>query len=358
MSFLKLENVGKSFGAFRALRNINLDAEAGAFVVLLGPSGCGKSTLLRLISGLTEDHEGEIHIGDRRVTALDPKDRRVAMVFQSYALYPHLNVARNISFGMEINRVPRAERTRKVQEAARALQLEPLLGRLPSQLSGGQRQRVAIARCLVREPDLFLFDEPLSNLDAKLRHETRVELKQLHQRLRATTIYVTHDQHEAMTLATQVVLMRDGEIVQAGTPLELYNRPVNRFAATFIGFPQINLMAGRLAPEAGGVRFTGAGMDVLLPASILDSPLTAPIDVELGLRPESGALAADAPHQLLTVDYVEPTGADIYVNGHIDGRPAVVRLDRSAIVAPGDQLPVRWRLADASVFALASGNRL
>jgi multiple sugar transport system ATP-binding protein len=358
MSFLKLENVSKSFGQFKALNNINLEAEAGAFVVLLGPSGCGKSTLLRLITGLTEDHEGEIHINERRVTDLDPKDRKVAMVFQSYALYPHLSVAKNISFGMEINRVPRADRDRRVNEAARALQLDSMLHRLPSQLSGGQRQRVAIARCLVREPDLFLFDEPLSNLDAKLRHETRVELKQLHQRLKATTIYVTHDQHEAMTLATQVVLMKDGEIVQIGTPLDLYNRPVNRFAATFIGFPQINLMPGRLTPEAGGARFTGAGMDILLPSATLRRPITAPIDVELGLRPESGGLATGTPHQSLIVDYVEPTGADLYVNGKVEGRDTVVRLDRSSGVTPGDTVPVEWRLADASIFDLKSGNRL
>src|SRR6218665_1967289 len=225
------------------------------------------------------------------------------MVFQSYALYPHLSVARNISFGMEINRVPKAERDRRTLEAAKALQLETMLHRLPSQLSGGQRQRVAIGRCLVREPDLFLFDEPLSNLDAKLRHETRVELKQLHQRLKATTIYVTHDQHEAMTLATQVVLMKDGEIVQIGTPLDLYNRPVNRFAATFIGFPQINLMPGRLAPEAGSARFIGAGMDLLLPATIFGGAITAPVDVELGLRPATGGLATGTPHQPAAFHY-------------------------------------------------------
>jgi multiple sugar transport system ATP-binding protein len=181
------------------------------------------------------------------------------MVFQSYALYPHLSVAKNISFGMEINRVPRAERDRRVQEAAKALQLETMLNRLPSQLSGGQRQRVAIGRCLVREPDLFLFDEPLSNLDAKLRHDTRVELKHLHQRLKATTVYVTHDQHEAMTLATQVVLLKDGEIVQIASPTELYSHPVNRFAATFIGSPQINLVKGELTADG---RFKGAGLDV------------------------------------------------------------------------------------------------
>ncbi len=358
MSFLKLENVSKSFGQVPVLKNINLEAEAGAFVVLLGPSGCGKSTLLRLITGLTEDHEGEIYIGDRRVTDLDPKDRKVAMVFQSYALYPHLSVARNISFGMEINRMPKAERDRRVLEAARALQLEPLLNRLPSQLSGGQRQRVAIGRCLVREPDLFLFDEPLSNLDAKLRHETRVELKHLHQRLKATTVYVTHDQHEAMTLGTQVVLMRAGEIVQTGTPLKLYSRPNSKFTATFIGSPEVNLMPGRLEPSPDGPVFTGAGMRVVLPRSIFDTEITAPIDVELGLRPESARLADGAGHQMVTVEYTEPTGADLFVNAHTDGAPVVARLDRALQLSPGDSIAIEWRLADASVFDKVTGNRL
>ena len=358
MSFLKLENISKSFGAVPVLKNINLEAEAGAFVVLLGPSGCGKSTLLRLITGLTEDHEGEIHIGDRRVTDLDPKDRKVAMVFQSYALYPHLNVARNISFGMEINRLPKAERNRRVLEAARALQLEPLLDRLPSQLSGGQRQRVAIGRCLVREPDLFLFDEPLSNLDAKLRHETRVELKHLHQRLKATTVYVTHDQHEAMTLGTQVVLMRAGEIVQTGTPLELYGRPNSKFTATFIGSPEINLMPGRLEPSDEGPVFTGAGMRLVLPRAIFDADVTVPMDVELGLRPESAGLADGTPHQILTVEYTEPTGADLFVNGTAEGIPIVVRLDRALDLQPGAAVPITWRMQDASVFDIASGKRV
>jgi len=358
MSFLKLENVSKSFGQVPVLKNINLEAEAGAFVVLLGPSGCGKSTLLRLITGLTEDHEGEIYIGDRRVTDLDPKDRKVAMVFQSYALYPHLSVARNISFGMEINRLPRAERDRRVLEAARALQLEPLLNRLPSQLSGGQRQRVAIGRCLVREPDLFLFDEPLSNLDAKLRHETRVELKHLHQRLKATTVYVTHDQHEAMTLGTQVVLMRAGEIVQTGTPLELYSRPNSRFTATFIGSPEINLMPGRLEPSPEGPVFTGAGMRLVLPPSIFDTDIAGPREVELGLRPESARLAPETGHQVLKVDYAEPTGADLFVNGKAGDATIVARLDRALRVQPGDALPVEWRLEDASVFDVETGRRL
>jgi len=355
MSFLKLEHVSKSFGNFKALDDVSFEAPAGAFVVLLGPSGCGKSTLLRLITGLTEDHDGEIHIKDRNVTDLDPKDRKVAMVFQSYALYPHLSVRKNISFGMEINRMPRAERERRVAEAARALQLEPLLDRVPAQLSGGQRQRVAIGRCLVREPDLFLFDEPLSNLDAKLRHETRVELKHLHQRLKATTVYVTHDQHEAMTLATQVVLMKDGKIVQMATPTELYARPVNRFAATFIGSPAINLIKGELGADG---RFKGAGLDVALPQGVLEvAPSARP--AELGLRSENARIARDGDaHQTIEVDYVEPTGADLYVNGKAEGQDIVVRVENTARIKSGDKLPIRWQLDQALVFDAASGDRI
>jgi multiple sugar transport system ATP-binding protein len=355
MSFLKLEHVSKSFGSFKALDDVSFEAPAGAFVVLLGPSGCGKSTLLRLITGLTEDHEGEIHIKDRRVTDLDPKDRKVAMVFQSYALYPHLSVRKNISFGMEINRFPRAERERRVAEAARALQLEPLLDRLPAHLSGGQRQRVAIGRCLVREPDLFLFDEPLSNLDAKLRHDTRVELKHLHQRLKATTVYVTHDQYEAMTLATQVVLMKDGKIVQIAAPTELYARPVNRFAATFIGSPTINLIKGDLTADG---RFTGGGLSVLLPSGVLDGPASAR-PVELGLRSENARIARDGEaHMTLDVDYIEPTGADLYVNGRSNGQSIVIRVAHTEKVQPGDRLPVRWQLEQGLVFDAESGQRL
>ena len=355
MSFLKLENVSKYFGDFQALKNISFEADAGAFVVLLGPSGCGKSTLLRLITGLTEDHEGEIYINDRRVTDLDPKDRRVAMVFQSYALYPHLNVRKNISFGMEINRFPKAERERRVTEAARALQLETLLDRLPSQLSGGQRQRVAIGRCLVREPDLFLFDEPLSNLDAKLRNDTRVELKHLHQRLGATTVYVTHDQHEAMTLASKVVLLKDGEVVQIASPTELYGRPVNRFAATFIGSPAINLVRGELTADG---RFRGGGLDVAVPPGVLDAnPVAQP--VELGLRSENARIASGGDvHQVIDVDYVEPTGADLFVNGHCGEQELVVRLGRTASAAAGDKLPIAWDLQQALVFSGKTGLRL
>jgi multiple sugar transport system ATP-binding protein len=264
-------------------------------------------------------------------------------------------VRKNISFGMEINRMPRPERDRRVAEAARALQLEPLLERTPAHLSGGQRQRVAIGRCHVREPDLFLFDEPLSNLDAKLRHETRVELKHLHQRLKATTVYVTHDQHEAMTLATQVVLMNNGRIVQIATPTELYARPVNRFAATFIGSPAINLIKGELTADG---RFVGGGLDVAIPAGVLDGAASAR-PAELGLRAESARIARDGDaHQTIDVDYVEPTGADLYVNGKAQGQDVVVRVERTERIGAGDKLPVRWQLDQALVFDTSSGDRL
>ena len=360
MAFLRIENLGKSFGQVRVLNNISFEADAGEFVVLLGPSGCGKSTLLRLITGLTEEHEGEIYINGQRVTDLDPKYRKVAMVFQSYALYPHLSVAKNISFGMEINHVPKAERAARVAEAVRALQLEELLDRKPAKLSGGQRQRVAIGRCMVREPDLFLFDEPLSNLDAKLRHDTRTELKQLHQRLRATTVYVTHDQFEAMTLATQIVLMNAGEVVQVAKPLDLYDRPMNRFAATFVGSPQINLIKGQIAPEGvGGARFSSNDLSLLLPSSAFAAAPANPGVVELGLRPESAILVPDSHDAtMMEVSYVEPTGADIFLYGRWGGEQIVARLDRRTRAAAGDKVPIAWRLDAAVVFDLDSGRRI
>jgi ABC-type sugar transport system ATPase subunit len=357
---LRIERAGRRFpNGTVALEDVSLAIGSGDFVALLGPSGCGKSTLLRLITGLTEEHDGEIYINGRRVTELDPKDRRVAMVFQSYALYPHLSVARNISFGMEINRVPRAERDRRVLEAARALQLEELLNRRPAELSGGQRQRVAIGRCLVREPDLFLYDEPLSNLDAKLRQETRGELKRLHHRLGATTVYVTHDQYEAMTLATKVVLLDRGRVVQIGTPLELYDRPANRFAARFIGTPAINLLRGRLEPQGDGVRFVGDELAVELPRSSFAARPEAGREVELGIRAESVQPATDGDADfVLVIDDIEPTGSDIFLTGRVGVQEIVARVDRGTQLARGDRLPLRWRAGAASIFDIESGTRL
>src|SRR6201996_389214 len=249
-------------GSNTVIENLDLDVNAGEFVVLLGPSGCGKSTLLHSIAGLIDVTDGSIEIGGEDMTWADPKDRRISLVFQSYALYPTMSVERNLSFALRINGTPKAEIERRVTRASEMLQLGPLLKRKPAQLSGGQRQRVAIGRAIVREADVFLFDEPLSNLDAKLRTELRRELKQLHQRLGATMIYVTHDQVEAMTLATRMAVMKSGEIQQIGTPAEVYARPANLFVATFLGSPAMNLLNGTLSAHCDSVRFAGAKLEL------------------------------------------------------------------------------------------------
>src|SRR5918993_255849 len=246
MASLTITNVKKHFGPLHILKGIDIAVGDGEFLVLVGPSGCGKSTLLSMIAGLDTITDGEIRIDRQRVNELHPKDRDIAMVFQSYALYPNMTVAQNISFGLEMRGVPKEQRDKAVAEVARLLQMEHLLDRKPSQLSGGQRQRVAMGRALVRKPKIFLFDEPLSNLDAKLRVEMRTEIKKLHQRLAATIVYVTHDQIEAMTLATRIAVLKDGEIQQVGTPAEIYNRPANLFVADFMGSPAMNLLEGKV----------------------------------------------------------------------------------------------------------------
>ena len=257
MSALEIENIRKTYGAIETLKGIDISLESGEFLVLLGSSGCGKSTLLNIIAGLAEASGGDIRIGGRSILGVHPKDRDIAMVFQSYALYPNLSVHRNIGFGLEMRKVPVAEREKAVQETARLLQIENLLDRKPGQLSGGQRQRVAIGRALVRKPQVFLFDEPLSNLDAKLRMETRTELKRLHQMLGTTIVYVTHDQIEAMTLATRIAVMRNGRIEQLGTPEEVYDRPATLYVAGFVGSPPMNVLDGVITGE--GVQLDGSG---------------------------------------------------------------------------------------------------
>src|SRR3954468_22427499 len=252
MASLAVNQIYKNFGAVEVLKDINLEVETGEFVVLVGPSGCGKSTLLAMIAGLEPISSGTIQIGDRVVNDIPPKDRDIAMVFQSYALYPTMTVRQNITFGMECRHVAKAEQDKALANAARLLQIEPLLGRKPSQLSGGQRQRVAMGRALVRNPLLFLFDEPLSNLDAQLRVEMRMEIKRLHQRIGATIVYVTHDQIEAMTLATRIAVMRQGVVQQFADPETVYNRPANLFVARFMGSPPMNTMPARLLAEDGG----------------------------------------------------------------------------------------------------------
>jgi multiple sugar transport system ATP-binding protein len=317
MSTLTIRNLHKSYGAVEVLTGINLEAQTGEFVALVGPSGCGKSTLLAMIAGLESVTSGEIWIGDRLVNSVQPKDRDIAMVFQSYALYPTMTVRENITFGMESRGVPRVEQAEAVKRVAALLQIEQLLKRKPGQLSGGQRQRVAMGRALVRDPKLFLFDEPLSNLDAKLRVDMRTEIKKLHHRVGKTTVYVTHDQVEAMTLASRIAVMNQGAVQQFDTPKAIYDRPANMFVAGFMGSPAMNFIPARLAgPACISVRAADGSDAVLELAAAL--PSGVPKDVILGVRPEHiyrftpelksrkpAVASIDAP-----VELVEPTGAE------------------------------------------------
>jgi multiple sugar transport system ATP-binding protein len=282
-----LKEISKTFGRTPAVRNVTLDIDDKKFVVLVGPSGCGKTTVLRLVAGLEQVTTGEIYIGDRRVNDIAPKDRNVAMVFQNYALYPHMDVYRNLAVGLQLRKLPKHEIDGRVREAAAMLGLTDLLGRKPAALSGGERQRVAMGRAIVRKPDLFLFDEPLSNLDAKLRIRMRAEIKQLHSRLETTVIYVTHDQTEAMTLADEIVIMNQGAIMQRGAPLEVFHHPKNLFVAGFLGAPSMNFARVRLAGTEGALRLTAHGIDLPLPADqfrFLNS--WGARDLIVGVRPE------------------------------------------------------------------------
>jgi multiple sugar transport system ATP-binding protein len=348
MAFLEVDRLVKRFGAAEVLRGIDLAVEQGGFLVLVGPSGCGKSTLLNTIAGLEAISEGEIRIDGRRVNELHPKDRDIAMVFQSYALYPNMNVEQNISFGMEMRGVAKAERDKAVQEVAALLQIRQLLKRKPSQLSGGQRQRVAMGRALVRQPKIFLFDEPLSNLDAKLRVEMRTEIKKLHQRLGATIVYVTHDQIEAMTLASQIAVMRAGVLQQFGTPREVYEHPANSFVASFMGSPSMNLIPATVVEGMGALAVSIAraeGAPLLLP--LADGAAHGPArrflrrPVLLGLRPESitdpgAAEARTAHHHRIEclVEVTEPTGPDTLAVVRLGGIEATARLKADAHVTP------------------------
>jgi multiple sugar transport system ATP-binding protein len=316
MSTLEIRDVAKSYGRVETLKGIDIALPDGEFLVLLGPSGCGKSTLLNIIAGLAEPTGGDVLIDGRSVVGVHPKDRDISMVFQSYALYPNLTVARNIGFGLEMRMVPAAERDRAVREAARLLQIENLLERKPAQLSGGQRQRVAIGRALVRKPRLFLFDEPLSNLDAKLRLEMRTELKRLHHMLGATIVYVTHDQIEAMTLATRIAVMRDGRIEQLGPPKEIYDRPATRYVAGFVGAPPMNMLDGVV--EGGRIALAdAAGALPMPPASAGKNGQR----VVAGIRPEALRLAAkEAEHVLSTAaEVVELTGPELVATLRLAG---------------------------------------
>ncbi|WP_027801928.1 ABC transporter ATP-binding protein [Paraburkholderia dilworthii] len=363
-----VRNLTIRLGGNTVIENLNLDVQAGEFVVLLGPSGCGKSTLLHSIAGLIDVTDGSIEIAGEDMTWADPKDRRIALVFQSYALYPTMSVERNLSFALRINGTPKAEIARRVARAAEMLQLGPLLKRKPAQLSGGQRQRVAIGRAIVREADVFLFDEPLSNLDAKLRTELRRELKQLHQRLGATMIYVTHDQVEAMTLATRMAVMRGGAIQQFGTPAEVYARPANLFVATFLGTPAMNLVNGTLEQRDGSLYFcTGQWrLDVSNYAFVhqpgesrLQSP---PGPCVLGVRAEDVRIGptqgAEGAGERAQVSLVEPMGNHRVVWLDYHG-VQIASIDQSkAPVMPGDTLAFSLDGTHVSLFDAAGGARL
>ncbi|HEY6919099.1 MAG TPA: sn-glycerol-3-phosphate ABC transporter ATP-binding protein UgpC [Tabrizicola sp.] len=341
--------MNKFYGGAQALHGVSLDIADGEFAVFVGPSGCGKSTLLRSIAGLEEISGGTVHIGDRDVTRAAPSDRDVAMVFQSYALYPHMTVRQNMGFALRLARVPKAERNRKVEEAARILQLEPYLDRKPGQLSGGQRQRVAIGRAIVKEPKVFLFDEPLSNLDAKLRVQMRVELEALHRDLKATMIYVTHDQVEAMTMADKIVVLNAGRIEQVGAPMELYNRPASEFVAGFIGAPAMNFLTVDL--RDGQVVVEGVTLGA------------APVGtVKLGIRPEHLVLKAAGQGQLsATVSLTETLGGDAYLYVRLaGGQTLVVRAAGDTALDHGAEIgldlpPHRQHHFGADGRTLASG---
>ncbi len=344
MARIELRNVAKRYGAVEVLRNIDLDIEDGEFIVLVGPSGCGKSTLLRMIAGLEPITNGDFLIDGERMNDLRPRDRDIAMVFQSYALYPHMDVARNMGFSMEIRKDPASDRKTKVAQAAETLGLSKLTDRLPKALSGGQRQRVAMGRAIIRDPRAFLFDEPLSNLDAALRVEMRLEIARLHQQLAATMIYVTHDQVEALTLADRIVVLNGGDIQQVGSPLELYERPANKFVAQFIGSPTMNVM-----PVQGSATKVTAqdGTTIALP----DQPQAAQA-IELGIRPEHIDVVDAGTGDLAAVaEVVEHLGSDTNIYVKVDGvGPLMVRKHGNIPVKSGDRLGLRFQTQNAHLF--------
>ena len=350
MAGLSLTQIRKTYGKVEVIKGVDLEIEHGEFVVFVGPSGCGKSTLLRMIAGLEDITGGELKIGDRIVNGVQPRDRRVAMVFQSYALYPHMNVYDNVGFGLRLNKTPKDERDAKIREAARILQMEHLLDRKPAQLSGGQRQRVAIGRAIVRQPEVFLFDEPLSNLDAALRMDMRMEISKLHQDLGATMIYVTHDQVEAMTLADKIVVLNGGVVQQVGSPLELYHRPANLFVAGFIGSPKMNFIDVTIdASDAGAMRVSGPTMRAqTLPLS--GTGHRAGDTLTLGIRPYDFKLMDDGPFTGM-VTLVEHLGNETIINMALaNGQSLIVALDGDTACSVGQTLSVGFAPEKAALF--------
>ncbi len=358
-SNVSLRGVAVTYGAVRVLDRLDLEVAQSEFLVLLGPSGCGKSTLLNAIAGLTEVDDGEIWIGERNVTWDEPKDRGIAMVFQSYALYPRMSVRGNLSFGLRVARLARADIERRVRSAAEMLQITELLDRRPAELSGGQRQRVAIGRALVRDAGVFLFDEPLSNLDAQLRAELRVEIKRLHQSLGATMIYVTHDQIEALTLADRIAVMKDRRFQQIGAPQEIYLRPANRFVATFVGSPAMSFLPGRIALGADGPVFAAPSASVPLRGYAFAQQPCDAMPVELGIRPEHVMLAGNGEMaQDVAVEMTEPMGSDLLAWTRLGDRALSIRLPAETRLAPGDRLRVTLPEHRLSLFDAVTGARL
>jgi len=349
MAEVTIRDLRKAYGAAQVIHGLNLDIADGEFVVLVGPSGCGKSTLLRMLAGLEEITAGDINIGPRRVNNLPPSERDIAMVFQNYALYPHKTVAANMGFALKMRGMEAGAIRQKVERAAEVLGLTPYLDRFPRALSGGQRQRVAMGRAIVRDPQVFLFDEPLSNLDAKLRVQMRTEIKELHLRLKTTTVYVTHDQIEAMTMADKIVVMQGGRIEQVGAPLELYDRPANVFVASFIGSPAMNMIDGRIV---GGMAEV-AGARLALPASTKASEGQ---DIVFGIRPEYFRPADQGLSGKIAV--VEPTGSETHVVARIGGKDLTAVFRDRVSYRPGDSITLAPDAGAAHIFDKATGGRI
>ena len=354
MASITIRGVKKNYAKTQVVHGVDLDFASGEFVVILGPSGCGKSTLLRMIAGLEEISDGTIAIDGMVVNKLEPRERGCAMVFQNYALYPHMSVAQNIGYSLKVAGVPAAERAQRIQAVARVLELEHLLDRKPMALSGGQRQRVAMGRAMIREPKVFLFDEPLSNLDAKLRVQMRSEIRKLHRRLNATSVFVTHDQVEAMTLADRLVVMNGGRVEQVGTPAEVYSRPASRFVATFVGAPAMNMLEGEVTLD--GISLLGGSRKL----NVSRTGLAVGAKVAVGIRPESVRMVAPGTPGALaaTVDLIEELGAGRVIYVDLDGAPFSVVTSETVHPEPGSTIGLQFAEADLHFFSSETGGRL
>jgi len=368
MGFLDIKNVTKSYGNVEVLHQVDISVKEGEFLVLVGPSGCGKSTLLNMIAGLENITSGDIAINERIVNGVHPSNRNIAMVFQSYALYPNMTVGQNITFGLEMHGTPKPERDKAMNDVAKLLQIEELLDRKPGQLSGGQRQRVAMGRALVRNPDVFLFDEPLSNLDAKLRVDMRTEIKKLHEKLKTTIVYVTHDQIEAMTLSTRIAVMYEGYVQQLGTPKEIYDTPANLFVATFMGSPAMNIVPARVIVQAGkpcASVVTSEGNEAVLPFSQGNLAEWEGRDILLGIRPETITDPDGADRKSTNIVNIqnrigvtEPAGSDTFVTTTIGGKDVISRMRADVTVTTGEVFDFAINMEKAVAFDPESENRI